>query len=447
MLFSDDGTYTALALYAFCAGLAFLAGSILLDSDRFSARKVSDAKATGFVSFMLNGSSIGSTLAAAAAWLMITIPAAAAFLIYRQQGTARLLFETAVIVPAYIIPLRHSRKAPADILRNTGLYIGLFVLTVCLELPYFNDRLEHLRPWHFSALYFLIFAYLIIRNHENIEENIYNKKHIEKSILPKNMRRFNTTLVCIVFALIFLMFNLKKVVMWLMDLAGKIVSAVIRAIVWLMERITPDSGHTEEIIPDKASGLPEMSAQPPSPLLNLVFNILKYFILLYLTYRLVLLIISKLPAIAAKLAELARRLFGIRGSAQNFHESEYVDVTETVLPQKVYTERKRRTKKRRSVKKLRKIADPVQRIRYMYGLILDNLAMYGVMPSASDTTNEILDKASGSEAIDRGIIPFTEIYDKVRYGEIKPDVEMLARAEELYEGVCGVGESGKGQAK
>lgn len=443
MLFSDDGSDKAILFYILCACLAFISGSILFDNSRFAARKPSKSRAAQFAAYMFGDRNIGGTLAAAAAWLMILIPAAAAFLICRQYGTARILFEIIVVIPAYVVPLRHSKKAPAEILSNTGLGVGLFILTVCLELPYLYNRLKYLRPRHFGVMYFLIFAYMIVNNYENIQKNIYNKK-VEKSILPRNIRRFNTTMVCVMFALLFLLFNLKAEVLWLIDFAGKVIGFAVKGLIWIIGKIIPDTEHIGGVIPEGTTGpLPGMEAQPPSPLLNLVFNTVKYFLLLYLAYRLIMLIISKMPAIAAKLAEWARRLFGIRTSDENVHESEFIDITETIMPEKVSAERKRKAKRQRSVKKLKKIADPVQRIRYMYGLILDMLAMHGIMPAVSDTTSEIISKADCSEAAGRGLVPFTKIYDQVRYGEIKPDDEMLSRAEECFEGVCSTWERKK----
>ena len=178
---------------------------------------------------------------------------------------------------------------------------------------------------------------------------------------------------------------------------------------------------------------PVMSA-PPSPYLNLIFNILKYFIAFYLLYRLVPVIVRNLPVIASKLAALFRKLFRIKKKTEPTWNPSYVDVAEIVLPERRgKTVRVARRRKRRTARHLRKITDPTEKIRYMYGLILDILPARGIKPEASDTTAEILSKTAREKDLG-GLHPFTAIYDKVRYGDAVPDNETLGKAEEYYTG-------------
>ncbi len=446
ILFADDGGSVSFLLYIFSVGLAYTLGNLLLDYPRNMPSRLSQTKAVRFIVFMLDIKNIDRTLAASTTWFMLVIPAAAALVIYRQHDILRILFELSVLMTAYIVSLKYSKKAPTKILTDSKLYTGLFILTVCLELPYLNDRLLHLRPWHFGALYLLIFAYLVVKNQEDIDNNIYEKKHIEKSVLPGNLRRFNTFMICIVFLFIMLLFNLKPVVIWLLNLAKRIIGIVISAILWLMEQILPDAGQVEGGMSAAPQLPPDMGVQPPTPLWDLFFNVLKNFILLYLAYRLILLIVSKIPVIASKVAGWIKRLFEIRRANTPQQESDYVDITETVLPERAAVIKNTKSKKR-TIKALRKITDPVQRVRYMYGLILDMLAMRGINPRPADTTSEIADKAhtAVSDGFRAGLPPFTAIYERVRYGETQPDNETLARAQAYFGRLCGTEPSGKGE--
>ena len=196
------------------------------------------------------------------------------------------------------------------------------------------DRLALLRPWFFGALYFLIFIYLIVRNQEDIDENIYEKKYVEKSVLPKNLRRFNTVSVIFVFLVILILSNFRAVVSKLLYLAGRLIGIVVGAFFWLLDQISTDTVVTEGGSMSEPAAPALMDVKPPSPYMNLIFNILQYSVVLYLTYKLAWVIIKNIPAIAAKLADMLKKLFRIKKSKGDYVESDYVDVTETVLPQK-----------------------------------------------------------------------------------------------------------------
>lgn len=432
-VFFDDGGTASLALYISCVVLAYLAGGLLSGKALQKARKISRTKAMKFAAFMLGIRRMGRSLALLAAWLLLAAPVAAAFVIYGGHGVLRLLLEMAAAATAYIVSFRHTQLLPARIIGGIGFVAGLFILAVSLELPYLVGEITYLRPWVFGALYFLILSYLVVRNQEDIDTNIYSKKFVEKSILPRNLRRYNTILVCFVFLLILLSFNFRTVVAWIISLAGRLINIIVRLLVRLMELIVPDGKPIEGAgLAEEGIFPPDQIAERPSPYLNLVFNTFCYFVAFYLSYRLVFLVILKLPSLAAKLADILRNLFRIKNAGMDHEESDYIDVAETVPPQKKEkVVRRTGRKKKRTARQLRKIKDPAERIRYMYGLILDMLPVRGIRPAPCDTTAEVLAKAAGNGDLD-GLHPFTEIYDRVRYGCMTPDGETLSRAETHY---------------
>lgn len=432
ILLYDDGGIMSAVIYACSAVSAWLAGTLLIGRSFYYSRKLSRVKLFRFIAFSLGISDMDKAISELTAWLVMIVPAAAPFVIFRDYGTSKPLFESAAAVCAYIVALKHTQKMPARIISGGRFCVGLIILAVCLELPYFVDEVSYLRPWFFGALYFLILIYLLVRNQKDIDENIYDKKFVEKSVLPKNIRRFNTVLITLVYLSILLLSNFREVLSRLIGLVWELICIIGSAILWLIEQIGPDG---EQIEPPgmEESMSPVMSA-PPSPYLNLIFNILKYFIAFYLMYRLVPAIIRGIPVIAAKLAALFKDIFRINKEKGAYVESDYVDVTETVLPdRRDKVARRVRRRKRRAARYLRRITDPVERIRYMYGLILDMLPVRGIKPAASDTTAEILAKAAGEEDLD-GLHPFTVIYDQVRYGGTVPDYKTLGKAEEHYTG-------------
>ena len=268
----------------------------------------------------------------------------------------------------------------------------------------------------------------VVRNQHDIDENIYNKKFVEKSLLPKDLRRVNAVSATFVFLLVLLLSNLKTVVARVLSLAGDLVSIIFNAILRIIEKIGPDAAEPESI--EIPGDLLEqgMEQAPPSPYMNLFINIVQYFIVLYLAYKLVLLFISKIPSIVSALSGLLRRLFGVKTEEACDEESDFIDISEIVLPERAEKERRRASKKkRRTARYLRRITDPAERIRYMYGLILDMLPQRGISPLPSDTTAEILAKAGETD----GLPPFTAIYEQVRYGD-GSGPETLETAEQHY---------------
>lgn len=433
VLFYDDGGAISVVIYACSAVSAWLAGTLLIGRSCYYSMKLSQVRLSRFIAFSLGIRDMDRAISALTAWLLMIVPAAAPFVIFREYGVLKPLFESAAAACAYIVALKHTQKSPAGIINGGGFYAGLVLLATCLELPYFVDGLSYLRPWFFGALYFLILIYLLVRNQKDIDENIYDKKFVEKSILPKNLRRFNTVSIIFVYLVILLLSNFRAVVSRLIGLAWEFVRIAGNAILWLLERIGPDGAQIENPGMEEESMTPVMSA-PPSPYLNLIFNILKYFIAFYLLYRLVPVIVRNIPVIASKLAALFRKLFRIKKENGAYMESDYVDVAEIVLPERRgKTVRVARRRKRRTARHLRKITDPAEKIRYMYGLILDILPARGIKPEASDTTAEILSKTAREKDLG-GLHPFTAIYDKVRYGDAVPDNETLGKAEEYYTG-------------
>ena len=429
ILFYDDGGAASVLVYTCGFLTAYLSGCLLAGRSTYIAGKLSRTKVFRFIAYALGIRRMDQAIASLAAWLVIIVPAALPFAIFRGDGILRPLLESAATCCAYIVSFMHTRMEPADIIGGGGFYAGLLILGGCLELHYMADVITYLRPWFFRALYFLIFVYLVVRNQDDIDDNIYDKKYVEKSILPKNLRRVNTVSAIFIFLVLMFLSNFKTVVSGLVRLAGRFVRTIIIAVVSLLEKITPDTGGDSGMSgPEELA--PQFGEAPPSPYLDLVFNILKYFIVLYLSYKLVCLIISKIPAIVTALAKLLRKLFRIRTDKQDYEGSDYIDEAEIVLPERAERDgRRARKSKRRTARQLRKIKDPVERVRYMYGLILDTLPLRGIKPLPSDTTAEILAKAGGTD----GLHPFTAIYDHVRYGGMVPDKETLAKAEAHYE--------------
>jgi hypothetical protein len=430
-IFQDDGGAAAIVLYAAVVCFAHVLGVLFASANPKIFNRTVQTKSFRFLAFMLNIRDSERFISSSAVWGLIIIPLASALIIYGRHGLTRSFFELLPAAAAYIISLKQSRLAPAQIMSTISLFTGMTIMVICLELPYLVSRLAYLRPIYFAVSYFLIFAFLIVKNQEDIERQIFRKKHIDKSVLPRDLRRFNALSTCFIFILTMLLFNLKTVVMHLMEIAKQIVQLVYILFMWLLDKIMTDQTSAGEPLQNNTNILP---AQRPMPFFNLVINVLMYFVILYAAYKLLFAIGIRAPKAISRILDMLRKLFRINSGNAATEESDFVDTTEIVLPDMRNTVNKTKKKKVRA-KKLGQITDPVEKVRLMYGNILGLLPLFGVKPDHCDTTAQILAKAAGSPQVREGLSGFTAIYDRLRYGEMVPDKDTLAKAEKYYSNI------------
>ncbi len=436
-LFRTDGGLVSLVLFASAMILAYAAVAIFVRNTPGFINGLPDTRPAKFLAFMLKIDDAAEFISLTIAWLIMLLPVLFTFLTYNREGALRVLFELLPVILAYIITLKNTRLSASQIMSNTTVYTSFGVLIVCLELPFIFDRLFFLRPWLFAIALFFIFAYLIVKNQEDIDDNIYSKKHIEKSILPKNLRSFNALTVCVIFLIILLLFNFKKVVVAVIGLLTDFVALVIKWLMLIMGRLISEQEPLPQGGAAGAFELPEMASQPGSAVVNLIFNVLSRFVVLYLAYRLLLLIVRKIPVLYNKIAGLIRKLFSIQKEKAAVEESDFIDVTETVRPVYEGIMKKAPRKIRRSRSNLKRVKDPVQRVRLMYSIILSMLPMIGSNPDKYDTTMEIINKVSSDDVLEE-LYPFTQVYNKVRYREERPDDKTLADAQARFDKVLEV---------
>ena len=437
VLFDADGGLFALLLFAIIVLSGNIAGWYFWKkTPKFAVRLVS-SKFASFLHFMLHVKNGINLTMSVAAWSAMLIPLLATLLIYRKAGLWRILFEMLLTVVAYIMSLKHSSMSSMQILQKNQVYTGFFVMAVCLETTYFIKNIAYLRPWLFAACYYFILAFLITRNQEDIDSNIFDKKHVEKSILPRNLRRFNTYSVCVVFLVILLFFNFKKVVSAILQFILKLIFYIMKGFLWLMSALLPiQQGASQGGGSQQEMGFFGEGIALINPFKNLLANTVKYFVIIYISYRLLVFLWRKIPKLVRRVVEWIKRLLSIKKGSDLPDTEDYKDETERVKPvreRRIHSEMKRRMRK--SKKDLKGVSDPVERVRYLYSSILHMLPLLGVKHEISDTTMELLRKAS-PQAVVTELSPLTRIYNQVRYGGKIPDALMLEEAEGHYKKVA-----------
>lgn len=430
-LFGTDGGFVSLALFASAMLLSHAAVAIFLRKTPGFIKVLANSKPAKFFAFMLKINDAAEFVSLTIAWLIILFPMLFTFFTYGRVSIPRVLFELVSVILTYAICLKHARFMASKIMNKAAVYAGFGILAVCLELPLIFAELLYLRPRLFAITLFFIFAYLIVKNQEDIERNIFNKRHIEKSILPKNLRSFNALTVSIIFIIVLFLFNLKEIVIAIINLLTDFLAIIAVLLMMLVEWIAPKQEHMMQGGMPGESVLPDLATQPASPLANFIFNVLGHFVVLYLAYRLLLFVLRRLPAFCRRIAQLLKKLFSTQKEQAPIEESDFVDETETVRPVREGSRGGGMRKIRKGRSDLRRVKDPMLRVRMMYSIILGTLSGIGVNPDKSDTTMEIIEKIPSDDVLQE-LYPFTQMYNQVRYRELMPDDKMLADAQERF---------------
>ena len=444
IIFKDDGEAGSIALYAAVLLVGALILRLLQDEDHSVYKRIAEIPAVKMFAFTFNITEKTRFIASVAVYVSLILPVMATFLVFGRKGFLRTAFEIVVILLPYLILIKHRYSSFSRIMNNSISMTGFIILAATIELSILSSRAMHLKPYLFLAAYVYIFIFLIMKNQEDIDDNIYDRKHIEKSILPRNLRSFNTMAVVVLYSTILILFNLKPIVLWIMNMAGKISILFAGFLLWLSGVIFPK---TEEQIGQNSQqpdlgfiGGGDFAVHPFS---NFMFNVVKYFILVYLAYRLVFFLLKSAPSIAGKIIGFLRRLFSWNKHIDSRDVQDYDDEIEIVKPQK---ERDRRhtlkTLIRNAGRNLETITDPVERVRFIYAAILEMLGTYGIPTEKSDTTLDILRKSLLIQGMEKPLNMVTYVYNGVRYGSRIPGQDTLSETEAQYqEAVNRIGDS------
>lgn len=434
VIFKDDGGVGSMALYA----VVLLAGAwilrVLQNDDRSVYKWMAETPAFKMLSFTFNITEKTRFIASVAVYTSLILPLLTTYLVFRHMGLFRTAFETMVILLPYLVLTKHRYSTFSRIMNSGNSKFGFFILIAAVEISILIDRVIQLKPYLFLAAYAYMFFFLIIKNQEDIDDNIYDRKNIEKSILPRNLRSFNTLAIVVLYSMILLLFNLKPLVLWLMNLAGRLTILFAKFLLWLSGLFlskTENPGGQNPQQPD--FGLFGAGGGDIHPFIDFVFSITKYFIILYLLYRLVLFVLRRVPSIARRIIGFLRRLFSWNKQMDTRELLDYDDESEIVKPQR---DGDRRHSMRTLIKKagrgLETITDPVERVRFIYASILEMLGTYGIPTEKSDTTLEILKKSLLIRGMDKPLNEVTYVYNGVRYGSHIPGRDTLLETEAKY---------------
>lgn len=433
-LFGGGGELAGAALYLFWASAGFVAGWWLIRDQNPLMEKLARFSLFDLLLFSRTKTEKTRVMASMIAYVSILFPAATTFLLYLSQSIWRALYEGVFLLLAYSLSIGAGRRHFSEIAGKAAFTAGFVLLGVSLELSYFHPACIYLKPYLFALAYVYLLLFLVITNQGDIDANIYAKRHVEKSFLPRNMRIYHIKAVMLVFVLILGLFYLKPLVLLAIRLASRVVALIGSAVMWFLNLLLPDMGPIREgKQPPQNFGFFGGEELSVNPWTHLVENILKYFILFYALYKLAPLLYSLIRKLAKRLSDLFRRLIGRWSDNRDTAVEDYFDETETIKPlNEAGRKRELHSRFRRARRELRSITDAGERIRYFYGSILCMLPVCGVEVEPSDTTGEVYRKSRHIQGVESPLAILTALYNRVRYGGFKPAADELDGAEDSY---------------
>ncbi len=366
-------------------------------------------------------------------WSLILLPAVVFYLGYRPLSVLRGAFEVVPAILAYVVSLKAAGRSAFQVASKPALFGGFFVLAACLFITHYAKPLEYLKVWMFGASYYHILVYLIIENQRNIDQNIFDKRYVEKSVLPVNLRRFNIWSVTVIFLIFVLLYNFKAIVAYILKVLGNLVVLIIRGIVFIIEKLlTMEPIEPLKGIPEQGNNLIDESTLAMNPLVEFLLNIIVYGVIIYAVYRIILHLIREVPKLVRKLGGWLKKFFSLNEGVGHIESFDYFDISEITRPKPEAKRRKVVRRLRRRKREAAALNHPTEKVRFMYSLFLKMLRASDIELKKSDTANDILKRAEDAFNISGSFSGFTSIYNQVRYGGIVPDVKMLSDAQGYF---------------
>lgn len=321
------------------------------------------------------------------------------FLVQFTDGVTVIFTTGAAAVFWYFLGERASRKHYADFfpIFTFGIYI---VVTLLSYFVFSVSAPEELRPPVQNAVILSFMAELCLAALLINQSGIYdkaNRRRETKAMLPRGLSGYNAALVLLITGAGLSLYLFADKIVWLLR---ETVRLVIRFILYLMQM----SGETMDSFSLEESELNPMLPQSESESMEF-WNVLLAIVLVILFRK----------QIWRWLKNLFRGIYGFltREAKQSEETPDFVDFLEEAPSPK--RKRAQRLTDAQLYRKYRAEADPLQKYRHGYLLLLRRMNGANARIVPSDTTAE--QKEKGRQIYGEGLEAAVEGYNTVRYHE------------------------------
>ena len=434
-LFGDSGG-VAVFLFYFLFSAAGTAAGITGSYGGWFSGKISGSRLAGILLLYSNPKEKERVISTILLYLSGIVPVLITLALFLQGNVLRAGFEGACILVVYLLAIKCGVNGAYDNMTTRAAVTGLVIFLLAFGASIYYAPLMFLKSYISIFAYIFLLVFLIVKNQEDIDYNIFSGKYVEKSVLPKEMRIYNLKAVILLFTIILALLNFKIVAMLLAQI-GDWLLAGLRALFALLGNDSPAEQLAPAPAQAPAANFPFLGGgaeAPEHPLSAYIRGVLVTTLLLYIAFKLLLAIYRYVfKKLLPMLIDLIKRFLKPGEKEQFVSDGDYDDEIEIEKP---VSDRAARREARARVKKARRdlksIIDPVERVRCMYAIVLGLLQSGGVGVMNSDTVGEVYAKAAGITGIRESLQILSGKYEKVRYGSRVPESGELSETEKSY---------------
>jgi len=344
-----------------------------------------------------------------------------------NTGLGYLLYQIFSVSIFYVLGIRLFFTEPF----STAIRTGIVLLLIALSISYYSKDFLYLKNTFFIFTNLYLFLAVAMKSQENLKD-IFQQRGIQASEIQRKIQKNNVKLIGFFFLCVILLFNMKKIVMALLNITKFVLSKILWLIAMIIQLLYKEQQTTDEPVQNVKPFMPEPGPSKES-ILSTIANIIICLLLLYAAYRLLPLIIRKIKETVISIIEKLKLFFHYKTKENIRNNNECIDYIEIKkLSESTLKKQKNKALKKINKRKLLKQAkNPVEKVRFLYAVILEELSKK-IIIKESDTTGEICNKSLEAQIVSQDFKDITHLYDSVRYGEKIPKNNEVSVMENYY---------------
>lgn len=329
------------------------------------------------------------------------------------------------------------------------LYGGVVPIGMLLIYSYYiNNSEDAVRlAWMAGSLY--LYTYLLFINRMQLDSIIFFRKSVNVEDSRK-IRVKNDIMITAYYSIYLILFNFRKLIIITREMIEKLIAWFFGVLEKISDWLIADIPDMDREPLDKIEDLVEGETIVRPPWVEMFMKILMYTLFAAVCIVLLLAIIGFIVKLVRKIRESMRLSYNRKASETRTSSDEYVEETEIVKEERNNSSLRTRKKKLvYNLKYLGKIPLASDKVRYLYGFVLERLYHRHISIEESDTPEEILNKVkaadNGINLTKTGFAEFTESYERVRYGRknIALDENLIKKGEVFEKAISSMTEGKK----
>ena len=326
-----------------------------------------------------------------------------------------------------------NHKELRDILKKKRVISMTITLVIMLFLINFLMSGETLPVLRSSILIVFVVSCIgsmFVMNRELLE-SLFKQKSTDAREVSDAIQIYNTKVIVLYSIIFLIVFSLRGAVRYFLEATG--MAAMMAAYNSMLEIKTPAGSIREgemEVADVLNAGIGE-NTRINAELINKVIMYIVAGVLVVIGIILLRIIIRNAPVqirlFIKKIRDLFAKILGLGKNKNKAGDADFIDEVEDISKGDFEDARKYDTYK--NAKKVRKIKDPVEKLRAFYGFFMYSLKKNNVPIYVSDTTYQISDKSMLVSNLADETNTITEMYNEVRYADLIPDENTIDKVD------------------